>query len=424
MGMRITLLLFVMALCATFAAAAHADTWSDMRERFAQDPSVPSLIFVRCRIGLGAELEMLVRDGDRWTSVLRCPAAIGYNGIGKSREGDRRTPRGVFGITTAFGTPPSLDTKLPYIKMTDDLYCCGEGATYDQFVRLSEHPHDCTGERLASYDVYRMAMALDYNRDGAPGAGSAIFIHCKGSSDFTEGCIAVDDVSMKQILSTSEPGTRVCIFEEGPPPLVLLSDVAPDIIQEMRYFTTYNFVGERIRGYEEPVALLTPAAARALRDVSAELMRSGYCIRLFDAYRPRRAVEHFMEWAKDARDQRMKAHFYPRLDKSRILPDGYVAARSGHSRGSTVDVTLFDMAVGRDVDMGSAFDLFDPISHADRKEGLTKEQIAARAILRDAMTRGGFRPLANEWWHFTLKDEPYPKTYFDLPVARSSAGRY
>lgn len=200
---------------------------------------------------------------------------------------------------------------------------------------------------------------------------------------------------------------------------VLLSEAVPDAILEIRYYSTYNFVGDRIDGYEEPVALLTKEAADALRAVSDELVEKGYRLKIYDAYRPQMAVTNFVEWAKDADDTRMKEYFYPELDKDVLFPQGYIAEHSGHSRGSTVDLTLFDMETEKEVDMGGTFDYFGELSHPDYT-GITDEQYANRMILRDAMVNHGFRPLEEEWWHFTLDDEPYPETYFTFPVNSDS----
>ncbi|MDO4864984.1 MAG: M15 family metallopeptidase [Clostridia bacterium] len=202
---------------------------------------------------------------------------------------------------------------------------------------------------------------------------------------------------------------------------VLLSEAVPDAILEMRYYSTYNFVGDRIDGYEEPLALLTKEAAAALREVSDELAGMGYRLKIYDAYRPQAAVDHFVEWALDAEDARMKAYFYPELDKDALFPQGYIARHSGHSRGSTVDLTLFDMASGKDVDMGGTFDYFGERSHADYR-GVTDAQYANRMLLRGVMTAHGFKPISKEWWHFTLRDEPYPDTYFTFPVNSESVG--
>lgn len=200
---------------------------------------------------------------------------------------------------------------------------------------------------------------------------------------------------------------------------VLLSEVVPDAILEIRYYSTYNFVGDRINGYEEPCALLTKEAATALKQVSDELISKGYRLKIYDAYRPQKAVTHFMNWAKDINDTRMKNYFYPELDKSVLFDQGYIAEKSGHSRGSTVDLTLFDMNTEKEVDMGGTFDYFGELSHPDYKQ-ITAEQYENRMILRNAMLAHGFKPLDEEWWHFTLKDEPYPDTYFTFPVSSKS----
>ena len=197
---------------------------------------------------------------------------------------------------------------------------------------------------------------------------------------------------------------------------VLLSDVVPNIIQEIRYHSTYNFVGERIDGYEEPIALFTKEAARALKAVSNEMMVKGYRLKVFDAYRPVSAVKHFIFWAIEDEDIRMKPYFYPELEKQELFLKGYVAKKSSHSRGSTVDLTLLDMATGKELDMGSPFDLFSEKSHPDFR-GISDEQYENRMILRNVMLRNGFAPIDCEWWHFTLKDEPYPDTYFDFPLS-------
>jgi D-alanyl-D-alanine dipeptidase len=200
---------------------------------------------------------------------------------------------------------------------------------------------------------------------------------------------------------------------------VLLSEAVPDAILEIRYYSTYNFVGQRVKGYEQPVALLTKEAASALKEVSDDLVERGYRLKIFDAYRPQMAVTNFVEWAEDLDDTRMKPYFYPELDKSVLFEQGYIAAHSGHSRGSTLDLTLFDMNTEREVDMGGTFDYFGELSHPDYK-GVTDEQYKMRMLLREVMVDHGFRPLSEEWWHFTLEDEPYPDTYFTFPVNEDS----
>ena len=201
-----------------------------------------------------------------------------------------------------------------------------------------------------------------------------------------------------------------------PSGFVLISDYVPGVIQEIRYHSTYNFVGERIDGYEEPVALITIEAARALKSVANEMNVQGYRLKVFDAYRPLCAVKHFVLWGIEDQDIRMKPYFYPDLQKQELFSGGYIASRSSHTRGSTVDLTLLDMATGKELDMGSPFDLFSEISHPDSRQ-VTDEQYANRMILQNVMVRNGFEPIDCEWWHFTLQDEPYPDTYFEFPVS-------
>lgn len=188
-----------------------------------------------------------------------------------------------------------------------------------------------------------------------------------------------------------------------------------EVLQDIRYYSSYNFVGARINGYEAPVAILTTQAAQALAGVAQQLKQQGYILKIFDSYRPTSAVEHFASWAKNPEDTAMKPYFYPDVDKSQLFNKGYLATKSGHSRGSTVDLTLVDMQTGHELDMGTGFDFFGPASHFG--SGLvTTQQAANRQLLRSAMQGGGFVPYQNEWWHFTLENEPYPDTYFEFAV--------
>ena len=201
-----------------------------------------------------------------------------------------------------------------------------------------------------------------------------------------------------------------------PSDFVVLADFVPGIIQEIRYYSTYNFIGDRIDGYEEPCSLLTKEAARALKSVSNEMNVRGYRLKIFDAYRPARAVKHFVLWGIEDLDLRMKPYFYPDLEKQELFAKGYIASQSSHSRGSTVDLTLLDMSTGKEVDMGSPFDMFSEVSHPDYR-GITEQQYDNRMILQQVMVRNGFSPIDCEWWHFTLNEEPFPDTYFDFPVS-------
>jgi D-alanyl-D-alanine dipeptidase len=232
----------------------------------------------------------------------------------------------------------------------------------------------------------------------------------------------------------------------APKDFVALRTVDPTIIQEMRYFTPHNFVGERIDGYEQPICILTSPAAEALHKAQTKLLRRGYTLKVYDCYRPQRAVDHFVRWAEDLDNQAMKGEFYPKVDKSHLFADGYIAEKSGHSRGSTMDLTIEQLPTGptrpyhpgeplvpcfapRDerfpdnsVDMGTGFDCFDTLAHTldPRIQG---EQRANRLLLKDTLEDLGFVNLAEEWWHYTYKPEPYPNTYFDFPVSSKSLSK-
>jgi D-alanyl-D-alanine dipeptidase len=204
------------------------------------------------------------------------------------------------------------------------------------------------------------------------------------------------------------------------PDFVPLDSVEPTIAVDIRYAGADNFVGAPIEGYDTPTCLVTPRAARALQAAQRELAARRLGLLVFDCYRPQRAVDHFVRWAADLADQATKARHYPRVDKAKLFESGYIAARSSHSRGSAVDLTL--VRRGEDgrptpLDMGTAFDFFDPSSHGDAGD-ITPAQQRNRSILRGVMERSGFAHYPQEWWHFTLQAERYPSTYFDVPVRR------
>ena len=192
-----------------------------------------------------------------------------------------------------------------------------------------------------------------------------------------------------------------------------ISSVIDDAAYDIRYYSPNNFTGHKINGYKAPRAYMTKKALAALAQAAADLRAQGYRLLIWDAYRPQKAVDDFVAWINDPNNPGDKS-FYPTLEKSNLLAGNYIMAKSGHTRGSTVDLTLITKDGGF-VDMGGTFDLFSEISHPDYKK-ISKKQKKNRQILRDAMVKAGFNPLDSEWWHFTLKDEPYPDTYFDFDV--------
>jgi D-alanyl-D-alanine dipeptidase len=201
-----------------------------------------------------------------------------------------------------------------------------------------------------------------------------------------------------------------------PEGFVYIDEVIPGIRLDLRYCTVHNFVGKRIDGYIRPRGILTRAAADALAQVQAALKTSGLELSIFDAYRPQQAVNHFERWTEDPSDTRMKAEFYPQIDKPDLIREGYIARRSSHTRGSTVDLTIVPGVAGAPaLDMGSAFDRFGPESWVEYT-GITAQQHANRLLLRQLMMQYGFVPFSMEWWHFTLENEPFPDTGFNFPV--------
>lgn len=388
-------------------------------------------------------------ENGEWKQILSTPGFVGRNGLcpdEEHMEGCGQTPMGRYTFNRAFGIADDPGCAIPYQKADDDTYWSGDmrdGMKYNEMVDIKDYPDldKENSEHIVDYQYqYQYCLNISFNEDGTPGRGSAIFLHSFGPENpYTGGCVAVPEYTMKTIMQRVKPDctviidTRDHLMEKSDPEVaksdvklsgdssdfVLLSDVIPDAILEIRYYSTYNFIGDRVDGYEEPLAFLTKEAAFALREVSDELVKKGYRLKIYDAYRPQKAVTNFVNWSMEEKDTRMKSFFYPDLDKSVLFPQGYIDRHSGHSRGSTVDLTLFDMKTEKEVDMGGTFDFFGELSHPDYKE-ITAKQYENRMILREAMLNHGFKPLAEEWWHFTLENEPYPDTYFTFPVSSES----
>jgi D-alanyl-D-alanine dipeptidase len=217
------------------------------------------------------------------------------------------------------------------------------------------------------------------------------------------------------ILATVAPLACFQVDDELPNGFACLGDAIPGIVLDVRYFGADNFVGAPVEGYEAPKATLSRPAADALRRVQASLRERGFGLKVFDAYRPQTAVDHFVRWAADHADNRTKAEYYPDVPKSELFARDYIAKKSGHSRGSTVDLTIVRLEDGAELDMGTLFDYFGPESAGDYPH-LTELQRANRRLLADVMQAHGFVPYEAEWWHFTLRNEPYPETYFSFPV--------
>lgn len=231
--------------------------------------------------------------------------------------------------------------------------------------------------------------------------------------------------------------------DQAPADFVALADVDPTILHDIRYYTPHNFTGDAVDGYLSPMCILSRDAAEALKRAQQTFVELGYTLKVYDCYRPQRAVDGFVSWAQDLSDQRLKHEFYPRVDKTNLFRDGYIAQRSGHSRGSTVDLTLVELSapptrpyvVGEalvdctapkaqrfpdnSIDMGTGFDCFDTLSHT-LDPRIQNEQLKNRLLLKNVLAEQGFANYEYEWWHFTHQPETFPDTYFNFPVDRSS----
>ena len=205
------------------------------------------------------------------------------------------------------------------------------------------------------------------------------------------------------------------VSQHKPDDFVYLLDLEPSIKIELRYFSNNNFIGQPIDGYHRSTIIVSKPTAIALQKVQNDLEQKGLGLKIFDAYRPQQAVNHFVRWAKVLNDTLMKQSYYPDVPKSELFKRGYIASKSGHSRGSTVDLMLIDLDTGNELDMGSPYDFFGVQSHPFYKK-ITDKQRKNRMLLRRVMLKNGFKPYENEWWHFTLRDEPFPNQYFDFPV--------
>ena len=194
-----------------------------------------------------------------------------------------------------------------------------------------------------------------------------------------------------------------------------LLEIDPTIKKELRYYTSKNFVGKPIDGYLNNKIIISIPAAKALKKIQTKLLDSGLSLKIFDAYRPQQAVDHFVRWAKIMNDTLKKQLYYPDIKKSELFKLGFIALKSGHTRGSTVDLSIVDIKTSKELDMGSSYDFFGEKSHPFYKK-ITKTQMKNRMLLRTIMIKNGFIPYDNEWWHFTLKDEPYPTTYFNFTI--------
>ncbi|MGM0633522.1 MAG: M15 family metallopeptidase [Pseudomonadota bacterium] len=229
--------------------------------------------------------------------------------------------------------------------------------------------------------------------------------------------------------------------EYPPAGFTSIADIDPSIELDIRYVGSNNFLGRPVAGYEGPACILTTPAATALLEVQRKAVERGLSLKIYDCFRPQRAVDEFVRWAADPDDDVMKASMYPEVPKDELFSQGYIAERSGHSRGSTVDLTLVPMGTSQpevdpfgpwdcrgdvrarfpdnSIDMGTGYDCFDELSHTDNP-AVGQAALANRHLLRELMEDAGFENYTREWWHYTLRDEPHTDQFFDFPVKGSA----
>jgi len=220
---------------------------------------------------------------------------------------------------------------------------------------------------------------------------------------------------MKKIVLMLLAFVVVSQAKEIPKVFDYIQNKIPTIELDIRYFSSNNFIGQPIDGYLAPKAVLSNQALKALIKVQKSLKPFGLGLKVFDAYRPQKAVDHFVRWGLDLNDTIMQNEYYPTVEKKNLFKEGYIAKKSGHSRGSTVDLTIVDLETKEELDMGSPFDFFGKASWVLYKN-ITSQQRANRMLLHTIMVQYGFNAYDQEWWHFTLKNEPYPRKYFDFDV--------
>jgi D-alanyl-D-alanine dipeptidase len=383
-------------------------------------------------VSADAEMHLYERRGGGWARAAGpWPALVGRNGVGKAREGDGKSPSGAFLLGAAFGRLRKPEgSAWPYRELDGrDRWVEEAGSPfYNRWVRGPRAA--CGGaEELREIMQYTHALAVRYNDACEPGRGSAILLHpWRRPDEGTQGCTAVSEENAAALLRWLEYGKRPVLAQGTeeelprlmgedwgmlclPPGWGFVDDFLPDAQTELRYNADDNFTGRRLPGYRANAAPMRLEAIRALSCAAEELRRRRFGIRVYDAYRPQRSTDAMIAWAEDASDTATKAAYYPDIDKADI-PHGFVARRSKHRLGGTVDLTLVDWGTGGNLDMGGPFDFFGELS-GFAYPGISAAQAANRALLRSVMTASGFVPYDREWWHFTF---PVPDDGGDFDI--------
>lgn len=377
-----------------------------------------------------ATLSFYEKSGNEWIEKLeKVSATVGKYGINKEKEGDLKSPTGIYTLGSAFGFKNDINGKYPFLEVTGSHHWVDDSDSiyYNQLVNYSDSAVKLfkSAEQLITYDVYKYGIFIDYNLENVKNLGSAIFMHIyRGEDSPTGGCIALEENNLKFIIEQLDifKNPLIIIGDEKdyqrfadnaidqpvrlPDGFVYAREVIPDILIDARYFTGDNFMGRKVDGYESNTAIMTYDTAIALKEVQKSLLEQNLSLVVFDAYRPQRAVDDFVSWVNDETDITTKDTYYPFVEKSKLIEYGYIASLSGHSKGNTVDVSIFDLRTGQLFDMGTSFDYFGEASHYS-SQTVTKEQSENREKLREAMISSGFSPYENEWWHFSYQPSEY-----------------
>ena len=386
-----------------------------------------------------AKINLYEKKDGVWSLISSdIPAVLGKNGLGKTKEGDRKSPTGIFSLGTSFGFKENNKSKYPFYLISEDCYWVDDSNSefYNDLVLYKDSYYKDwnSAESMSKTPLYEYGLAINYNLKDESNKGSAIFMHIfKNENSPTDGCTAVSKENIISILNwldySKHPlivqGTQQDIEQLSEKPIsqpfslpekfVYVEDIIPNIIIDSKYSTTDNFTGRQVKGYYDNTAILTEDAANALSNVQTDLNKLGYSLIIYDAYRPSQAVISFVEWASDENDTLAREEFYPNIDKNQLIPQGFIGSKSTHSRGSTVDLSIIDLHTNNELDMGGFFDFFGEISHFNY-ENLTSEQVENRTLLKNLMVKHGFIPYSGEWWHFRYSKEPFNETYFDFPV--------
>lgn len=347
---------------------------------------------------------------------------IGRGGMGKTKEGDGKSPEGVFELGSAFGKGKKLDESSWPWRETDENDFWVEDSNsqyYNQYVDITKVEKDWSRAENLLIDRYRVALEVKYNPENEKGKGSAIFLHVWGGENVnTGGCTAMDESTMDVILKWLRPEAKPLLFQtkhinQLPLGFCYIKDYTPEIVYDIRFAGKNNLLGKPANEYYRPVGIATVEMAKRLDKASLLLKEAGLKLLVYDSYRPQTTVNAIVDWLNDETDIRMKGKLYPNTDKSEMI-DMFFEAKSPYPRGAAVDVSIVDSS-GKELDMGSAYQFIDERS-AFGYEDLTDAQLNNRETLRDIMIQSGLTPNDTYWWSFYMEDEPFANQYFDFYV--------